>query len=128
MSRGKKEKKMTTCDYCNKKFTYEKSFENHIKSVHNGEKTNRCDMCEETFWQMSSLESHILSVHWRSQQQNGCPELAAELEQPADTAEQLCKKCKKDPQRKCKECGCTVCGSRDDAGKQLFCEECEFSK
>merc|ERR1712223_1516126 len=27
----------------------------------------------------------------------GCPELAAELEQPADAAEQLCKKCKKDP-------------------------------
>merc|ERR1712223_2272443 len=57
----------------------------------------------------------------------GCPDLAAELEQPADAAEQLCKKCKKDPKRNCKECGCTVCGSREDAGKQLFCEECEFS-
>ena len=58
----------------------------------------------------------------------GCPDLADELEQPADAAEQLCDKCKKDPQRKCKECGCTVCGSKDDPGKQLFCEECEFSK
>lgn len=57
----------------------------------------------------------------------GCSELAAEMDKEPDPAEQLCKKCKKDPERKCKECGCTVCGSREDAGKQLFCEECEFS-
>ena len=116
------------CDSCNMTLINAQELQLHIKNVHNGEKTNRCDMCEETFWQISSLESHISSVHLRSQQQNGCPELAAELEQPADTAEQLCKKCKKDPQRKCKECGCTVCGSKDDPGKQLFCEECEYCK
>merc|ERR1712226_234016 len=57
----------------------------------------------------------------------GCSDLAAELDKEPDPAEQLCKKCKKDPERKCKECGCTVCGSREDAEKQLFCEECELS-
>ena len=87
----------------------------------------------------SRISPHLLLViisplFWTSDKHKyfvteiGCPDLAAELEQPADAAEQLCKKCKKDPKRNCKECGCTVCGSREDAGKQLFCEECEFSK
>ena len=57
----------------------------------------------------------------------GCADLAAELDKEPDPAEQLCKKCKKDPERKCKECGCFICQSKEDAEKQLFCEECEYS-
>ena len=38
-----------------------------------------------------------------------------------------CEKCKKNPTRKCRECGCQECGLKDDPDRQLFCEECQYS-
>ena len=40
--------------------------------------------------------------------------------------EEVCKKCKNDADKKCKECGCTICGGKEDDDKQLFCEQCEY--
>ena len=54
-----------------------------------------------------------------------CPELAEEV-QKEQQKEEVCKKCKNDPMKKCKECGCTVCGGKEDEDKQLFCEQCEY--
>ena len=47
-------------------------------------------------------------------------------EQQPDNDE-LCKRCKANPKRKCFECGCKVCGSRENPELQLFCEECQYS-
>lgn len=35
-----------------------------------------------------------------------------------------CIKCKDDPDTICKECGCYVCGGKQDDDKQLMCDEC----
>ena len=33
------------CDICGKVLDEEKNFKSHIKSVHDGKKTNECDIC-----------------------------------------------------------------------------------
>jgi len=62
-----------------------------------------------------------------------CPELAAEMERGTAGAEgeaaepdPPCNKCKGNARRKCKECGCSRCGGKEDPETQLFCEECQY--
>jgi len=59
-----------------------------------------------------------------------CPELADEMEQELKQdvfiEDAVCDKCKKKPERLCKECGCQVCGGKEDPDTQLFCEECQY--
>lgn len=38
----------------------------------------------------------------------------------------FCDKCKKNRTMKCKECGCSVCGSRSDPEKTIVCDECQW--
>lgn len=35
-----------------------------------------------------------------------------------------CIKCKDDQDIECKDCGCHVCGGKDNEDKQLMCDEC----
>ena len=54
-----------------------------------------------------------------------CPDLAEEVQKDMDKVE-ICKKCKNNPDKECKECGCSVCGGKEEEDKQLFCEQCEY--
>ena len=36
-----------------------------------------------------------------------------------------CDKCKTNPERKCRHCGCQYCGGKESPETQLFCEECQ---
>lgn len=35
-----------------------------------------------------------------------------------------CIKCKDNLDKSCKNCGCRICGGKDDEDKQLMCDEC----
>lgn len=37
-----------------------------------------------------------------------------------------CGQCGDNPRRKCKFCGCHVCGSKENPDKQLMCDECDL--
>lgn len=59
-----------------------------------------------------------------------CPELAEEMAkeneenaQPPDP----CNVCHDNARRKCKECGCSICGGKDEPETQLFCEQCQYT-
>ena len=57
-------------------------------------------------------------------------DLIAEIEKEGQSEEaqepEQCAKCKKTPDRKCRECGCRECGGKEDPDVQLFCEECQY--
>lgn len=38
-----------------------------------------------------------------------------------------CKKCSDDPLKNCKECGCKVCGGKEDEHNLLLCDECNLA-
>ena len=42
------------------------------------------------------------------------------------TEDYFCQQCKNNPRKKCKNCGCYVCGLKEPADKLLFCEECQY--
>ena len=56
------------------------------------------------------------------------PSLIAEIEKEADETppDDRCAKCKKNPERKCRECNCRECGVNENDDQALFCEECEY--
>lgn len=35
-----------------------------------------------------------------------------------------CIKCKDNMEKSCKNCGCRICGGKDNEDKQLMCDEC----
>ncbi|KAG9289816.1 hypothetical protein G9A89_015396 [Geosiphon pyriformis] len=37
----------------------------------------------------------------------------------------FCNRCKNNPKKNCKECGCSVCGKKDDEEHTIVCDECE---
>nr|XP_018914523.1 PREDICTED: E3 ubiquitin-protein ligase UHRF1-like [Bemisia tabaci] len=37
-----------------------------------------------------------------------------------------CTRCNDNPRRNCKECGCHVCGKKDEPAQQLMCDECNM--
>eukprot|EP00088_Acartia_fossae_P020781 TRINITY_DN2230_c0_g1_i1.p1 TRINITY_DN2230_c0_g1~~TRINITY_DN2230_c0_g1_i1.p1 ORF type:complete len:698 (+),score=216.45 TRINITY_DN2230_c0_g1_i1:39-2132(+) len=41
-----------------------------------------------------------------------------------DFSEMDCEKCKKNPNRKCKDCGCRKCGGKEDEENIIMCDEC----
>merc|ERR1712166_688689 len=53
------------------------------------------------------------------------PEVASETSTEVKP-EEPCKKCKSNPEKNCKECGCMECGGKTPEEELLFCEECEF--
>ena len=53
-------------------------------------------------------------------------ELENDIEEAPEPEPDHCAKCKKNPERKCRECGCKVCGGKEDPDVQLFCEECQY--
>ena len=55
----------------------------------------------------------------------GGQELVNQVEADAKEAE-ICKKCKNNENKRCKECGCYECGGKELPETQLFCEECEY--
>jgi len=36
-----------------------------------------------------------------------------------------CETCHDNPKKKCKECGCRICGGKDDPDNQIMCDECD---
>lgn len=40
---------------------------------------------------------------------------------------QNCDHCKNNLRRKCKECGCHICGLKTDENKQIMCDECDYA-
>jgi len=41
--------------------------------------------------------------------------------------DEQCHKCKTNPERKCRHCGCQYCGGKESPETQLFCEECQYT-
>lgn len=39
----------------------------------------------------------------------------------------LCDHCEDRAKRKCKECGCSTCGGKENPNRQVVCDECEYS-
>lgn len=37
-----------------------------------------------------------------------------------------CSSCNDNPRKKCKDCGCHVCGEKKDFDKTLLCDECNL--
>lgn len=37
-----------------------------------------------------------------------------------------CEHCNDNPRRKCKFCGCHICGAKDNPDKQIMCDECDL--
>jgi uncharacterized Zn-finger protein len=56
---GQREK-LIECDFCDKKFTYERNKTNHMKK-HSGEAQYECDTCQRSFPTRSNLASHVLT-------------------------------------------------------------------
>nr|XP_054594395.1 zinc finger protein 239-like [Nothobranchius furzeri]XP_054594396.1 zinc finger protein 239-like [Nothobranchius furzeri]XP_054594397.1 zinc finger protein 239-like [Nothobranchius furzeri] len=52
-----KKTKSFSCDFCGKKFSHKKSFNNHMR-VHTGQKPFACELCEQRFSHWSNLNSH----------------------------------------------------------------------
>ncbi|CAG8812970.1 26627_t:CDS:1, partial [Racocetra persica] len=47
--------------------------------------------------------------------------------QPAEYEEEyVCSACNNNPRKKCKECGCNVCGNKDDEEHTVVCDECQY--
>ena len=59
------------CDSCGKAFSRAEHLQNHINSVHNGQKDNKCDSCGKSFSQAGHLKTHINTVH-NSQKDHKC--------------------------------------------------------
>jgi hypothetical protein len=56
-----------------------------------------------------------------------CPELAAEIESGRQEEKgPTCPRCKDNPDKRCTECACSVCGGKDRPEEQLFCEQVSF--
>ena len=51
------------CQICDKRFTRNWSLNQHIRSVHEGQKNHECNQCNKKFATSSSLRRHIKSVH-----------------------------------------------------------------
>ena len=51
------------------------------------------------------------------------PEVATETSTEVKP-EEPCKKCKSNPDKNCKECGCMECGGKTPADELLFCDVC----
>jgi hypothetical protein len=50
-----------------------------------------------------------------------------ENEEKDSTVEHFfCVTCKNNSSRKCKDCGCFVCGGKEDEAETLLCEECQM--
>lgn len=39
----------------------------------------------------------------------------------------ICITCKDVPTKKCKECSCKICGSKENEDTQILCDECDGS-
>ncbi|KAF0444535.1 E3 ubiquitin-protein ligase UHRF1 [Gigaspora margarita] len=47
--------------------------------------------------------------------------------QPAEYEEEyVCNECNNNPRKKCKECGCNICGKKDDEEHTVVCDECQY--
>ncbi|CAG8688935.1 8955_t:CDS:1, partial [Scutellospora calospora] len=47
--------------------------------------------------------------------------------QPAEFEEEyVCSECNNNARKKCKECGCNVCGKKDDEEHTVVCDECQY--
>ncbi|CAG8499586.1 13298_t:CDS:2, partial [Acaulospora colombiana] len=40
--------------------------------------------------------------------------------------EYICEKCNNNPRKKCKNCGCNICGGKDDDEHTIVCDECQY--
>ncbi|KAI9769077.1 MAG: hypothetical protein M1840_004428 [Geoglossum simile] len=58
------------------------------------------------------------------------PETAGASEEPNNLEslgqDALCDACISNPRRKCRECGCNVCGTKDDDPENIVCDECTY--
>lgn len=39
----------------------------------------------------------------------------------------VCIDCKDDSKKSCKECGCNICGGKNNDDQQLLCDECDMA-
>jgi len=58
--------------------------------------------------------------------QTGCQVKNLEIykSEAPDFTEMDCEKCKRNPKRKCKDCGCRKCGGKEDSETIIMCDEC----
>ena len=79
-----KNKKLLSCEECQKRFSTTKSLRKHISCFHK-EKNFKCEICNKTFSRINTLEIHIKSAHEGMKKEekfgcNNCGKLFAEGE------------------------------------------------
>ena len=57
------EKKKYSCDICGNHFKSYKTWNRHVKAVHEGKKPYKCTICENEYGKNDNLKKHIESVH-----------------------------------------------------------------
>ncbi|XP_064652948.1 zinc finger protein 62 homolog [Lineus longissimus] len=54
-------KDQLSCEYCERKFTFEKSFKKHVASCASDKKQYKCENCEEIFLILGDYEKHVVT-------------------------------------------------------------------
>ncbi|XP_064645786.1 zinc finger protein 658B-like [Lineus longissimus] len=73
------------CYFCSDKFAEQETLDEHIQSVHEGEKTFDCPQCEFRSWDESGLKSHMKFHRYRNEKTHfRCQECGAYMYSSAD--------------------------------------------
>lgn len=90
-------------------------------------------MGEECDTEMADCSIHFVkeimrinSVKKKSEQSRSETKLMKEGPPTKRESAPYCAHCRDNPRRKCKFCGCHVCGSKENPDKQLMCDECDL--
>ncbi|XP_066998169.2 E3 ubiquitin-protein ligase UHRF1 [Anabrus simplex] len=76
------------------------------------------------FTTVLKIES-VHSVTMNVIKEETCPVVVKES--PVCESESVCPRCKNKPSIRCKDCGCHVCGLKDEPESQILCDECDMA-
>ncbi|ORX90637.1 hypothetical protein K493DRAFT_339863 [Basidiobolus meristosporus CBS 931.73] len=83
----------------------------------------------------SSVSTPISMIPEPIPTKSATSEVTSQIDTPTDEAttgvslskdDYVCASCDNNDKKKCKECGCSVCGGKEDEDSTLICEECQM--
>ncbi|CAG8451315.1 6703_t:CDS:2 [Ambispora leptoticha] len=74
----------------------------------------------------SSSSSVVENKAAASINENAPEDLQNAIQAIEEEEEYFCNKCKNNAKKKCKECGCHICGGKDDEEHTVVCDECNY--